>query len=550
MHYGYNEEINSIVRKIPGRCWSETLRSWHLPTDCNLEKLQAAYQNKVLFLRREAPNETQEKILNIYGRHLKLKRLSKSTADIYLPFFREFLHSVPFDTINNLSHKEIHTALEKLLQREHFSETRKRQMISAVKFYYERILGRDRMYFNFGQEYRILNSEASLNFAEITKLLKKFDKSSEKLLFFLKYHLAFSPEEIAEISLQGSKSVIRKLTGRENKAAADMLKHLVVRHYKINKPTHFLFENKRAELLDAQSIRKKIYYLCAKYQTVEIYKQEYDNAARQAEFSETTIKNYRSAFLSFLKYYKFKHPATISDEQIRDYIQHLTNFSEYHQNNTVNALKFYYKHALKRPTSPQVFVRGKSKKDLPDVFSKEEIGSILRTISNLKHKTLIMLIYSCGMRRSEARNLKIEHINGKAKIIRIIGAKGKKDRRVVIAESLLQMLREYYKAYRPDEYLFEGEKGGPYSYTSMDKVLKRAANKAGIRRRAHLHMLRHSYATHLLEQGTDIRVIQEILGHNSIKTTTRYTHIADTHKAKIKNPLDDIINDEKNKAPP
>ena len=114
----------------------------------------------------------------------------------------------------------------------------------------------------------------------------------------------------------------------------------------------------------------------------------------------------------------------------------------------------------------------------------------------------------------------------------------------------MQLLRQYYKAYRPKHYLFEGENGGKYSFTSMSKVLKHAARRAGISRNVHLHMLRHSYATHLLEQGTDIRIIQEILGHNSIKTTERYTHIANTHLRSIKNPFDSFFNNEDNKSPP
>lgn len=183
------------------------------------------------------------------------------------------------------------------------------------------------------------------------------------------------------------------------------------------------------------------------------------------------------------------------------------------------------------------------------MLSLDEVKALLEVTDNLKHKTLLSLIYSAGLRRSEAQNLAVKDIDSKRKIIKINGAKGKKDRYVPLSENLLQLLREYYKVYKPKYYLFEGKNGGKYSFTSMSKVLKRSVRKAGITRNVHLHILRHSFATHLLEQGTDIRIIQEILGHNSIKTTERYTHVANTHLRSIKNPFDSFFGENDNKSP-
>ena len=152
-----------------------------------------------------------------------------------------------------------------------------------------------------------------------------------------------------------------------------------------------------------------------------------------------------------------------------------------------------------------------------------------------------MLIYSAGLRRSELLDLKIFDINSERMLININGAKGKKDRISLLSENTLRILREYYKEYKPKEYLFEGAKGGKYSPTSVAKVLKNAANKAGIKKTITPHMLRHSFATHLLEQGTDLRYIQELLGHSSSKTTEIYTHVSKKAINKIKNPVDDFF---------
>jgi site-specific recombinase XerD len=153
----------------------------------------------------------------------------------------------------------------------------------------------------------------------------------------------------------------------------------------------------------------------------------------------------------------------------------------------------------------------------------------------------LILIYSAGLRRSELINLKVSDINSERMVINIIGAKGKKDRVSLLSENILQLLRKYYKEYKPKKYLFEGARGGKYSSTSVVKILKNAAQKAGIRKNITPHMLRHSFATHLLEQGTDLRYIQELLGHNSSKTTEIYTHVSKKAIGNIRNPADDFF---------
>ena len=178
---------------------------------------------------------------------------------------------------------------------------------------------------------------------------------------------------------------------------------------------------------------------------------------------------------------------------------------------------------------------------LPDVLSKSEVQSILENITNLKHKAIVSLIYSCGLRVSECLNLKVNDIDSDRMLIKIVQSKGAKDRYIPASGKLLKLLREYWTAYKPLEFLFSGQKSPKYSAKSIQTIVKRAAKNARIKKKVTPHTLRHSFATHLLEQGADIRIIQEILGHKDIRTTQIYTHISSANIQSVKNPLDDIL---------
>ena len=185
--------------------------------------------------------------------------------------------------------------------------------------------------------------------------------------------------------------------------------------------------------------------------------------------------------------------------------------------------------------------RPRSEHKLPNVLSKEEVAAILKALPNQKHRTMLSLIYACGLRRGELLNLKPENIDSKRHLLIILKAKGKKDRVVPISDKVITMLREYYKIYKPKIWLFEGQSTAEqYSESSLQEVLKNAIQKAGIKKPVTLHWLRHSYATHLLEAGTDLRYIQELLGHKSSKTTEIYTHVSEKSLQKISSPFDNL----------
>lgn len=264
----------------------------------------------------------------------------------------------------------------------------------------------------------------------------------------------------------------------------------------------------------------------------------------QKRYSPSTIKTYRAYFSDFMEYHKGRNINRLKVADINKYILYLVNekkISVSQQNMRINAIKFYYEQVKggKRQYYGGI-TRAKEYKSLPEVLSLNEVCRILSYLSNRKHRCMISLIYSTGLRRSELLNLTPKDIISERMLVRIMG-KGRKCRYSLLSEKLLKELREYFKEYRPQKWLFEGETPGePYSACALVKILKEAATHAGIKYRVHVHMLRHSFATHLLEQGTDLRTIQELLGHNDIKTTSIYLHVTSTHKSSIPNLLDSL----------
>jgi integrase/recombinase XerD len=265
---------------------------------------------------------------------------------------------------------------------------------------------------------------------------------------------------------------------------------------------------------------------------------------RSKRYSENTIGTYSDALKSFLVFYNTKAISEITNEDVvvynNDYILK-NNLSASYQNQIVNALKLFFRTVQNKVIVLDTIHRPKRAKVLPNVLSKEEVKLILNAHSNIKHKTMLAMIYSCGLRCGELLALQPTHIDSIRNIVLLKNAKGKKDRIVPLSPKILEMLRLYFVVYKPTRYLFEGQiKGQPYDDRSLQQVLKQSLKKTGITKPVTLHWLRHSYATHLLESGTDLRYIQELLGHNSSKTTEIYTHVSTKSIQQIKSPFDDL----------
>jgi len=265
---------------------------------------------------------------------------------------------------------------------------------------------------------------------------------------------------------------------------------------------------------------------------------------RSKRYSESTITTYSEALKSFLVFYRDKAVADINNEDViiynNEYILK-NNLSASYQNQVTNAIKLFFQTIRETKMMVDKIHRPKRAKVLPNVLSKEEVKLILNAHSNIKHKMMLSLIYSCGLRCGELLALQPVHIDSKRNLILLKNAKGKKDRIAPLSPKILEMLRDYYKLHKPTTYLFEGQiKGQPYDARSLQLILKQALQKTGITKPATLHWLRHSFATHLLESGTDLRYIQELLGHNSSKTTEIYTHVSTKSIQQIKSPFDDL----------
>ncbi|MES2410067.1 MAG: site-specific integrase [Bacteroidota bacterium] len=265
---------------------------------------------------------------------------------------------------------------------------------------------------------------------------------------------------------------------------------------------------------------------------------------RSKRYSENTIVVYLDAAKSLLVFFNQKALNEITNEDIILYTNEYilkNNLSASYQNQIVSAIKLFFTTVEDRKIEIESIHRPKRSRVLPNVLSKEEVKLILQAHGNIKHRVMLCLIYSCGLRRGELLNLKLTHIDSKRNLIFIEQAKGKKDRIVPLSLKILALLRDYYKTYKPKIWLFEGKiSGEPYSEKSLQSVLKNALYKAGIEKPVSLHWLRHSYATHLLESGTDLRYIQELLGHSRSRTTEIYTHVSTKSIQQIKSPFDDL----------
>ncbi len=260
-------------------------------------------------------------------------------------------------------------------------------------------------------------------------------------------------------------------------------------------------------------------------------------------YSPRTRSQYRTAMIRFLGYFQARNIELLTKSEIEGFIYLLISkykIKEPAQNAMISAIKFYYEHVLGRPREYYDLTRPKKSATLPNVLGEKEIISLLQAPKNLKHRAILYLIYSAGLRISEVPRLRIQDIHSDDGYIFVKGAKGKKDRHTILSQTTLLLLRQYYKAYKPAYWLFEGRTGGQYSTTSITKLFRKAVQTSGVNPWATVHTLRHSFATHLLQQGSSTRQIQALLGHSSSKTTEVYTHVMNVANKTILSPLDRI----------
>jgi integrase/recombinase XerD len=270
---------------------------------------------------------------------------------------------------------------------------------------------------------------------------------------------------------------------------------------------------------------------------------KYEKILRLKNYSPKTEKAYLHHLNLFLDYISKSNISSVDSKILLDYFNYLKQtrkFSYSAIKQSLASVRFLFLDVLKKEIDFDFFVKMKRPNSLPNILTVDEIRKIINSITNIKHRSIISTIYSCGLRISEAVNLKINDIDSSAMTVKIVNAKGRNDRIVMLSEKLLSLLREYFKEYKPKIYLFEGQKGEQYSTRSIQQIFNNAAKKVGIKKKVTVHSLRHSFASHLLDNGTDIRFIQELLGHKHLSTTQIYTHINPASVKKIKSPFDNI----------
>ncbi|GAL67658.1 tyrosine-type recombinase/integrase [Jejuia pallidilutea] len=270
--------------------------------------------------------------------------------------------------------------------------------------------------------------------------------------------------------------------------------------------------------------------------------QQFKRWLEQKRFSANTVLTYTEVTKLFLRYMIYKDLETITSRTIEqfnyDFIFNAKKSVSY-QNQCISGIKHFMD--FKGIMIDELDIKRPNKdKKLPTVFTKEEVKRLIDVTKNLKHKVLLVLVYSAGLRIGEALQLKINDIDYERSLIHIKSAKGRKDRYTLLSKNLFPLIDTYLRHYSPDFYLFEGRSGKPYTQVSAREVFRKSLRQSGIKKQGTLHTLRHSFATHLLESGTDIRYIQELLGHSSPKTTMIYTHVSTTNLKEIKNPFDSM----------
>jgi integrase/recombinase XerD len=261
-------------------------------------------------------------------------------------------------------------------------------------------------------------------------------------------------------------------------------------------------------------------------------------------YSVSTIRTYQSSLTQFFAYFKDSDPATLTKEQIEGFVFELVQkykISEQKQNMMINAIKSYYEHTLGKPREYYMITRPKRSKDLPNTLSEAEVLAIINAPENIKHKAILHTIYSAGLRIGEVIRLRVKDVRSEDGFLFIKDSKGKKDRHTVLSPLLLDLLRKYYKVHKPSYWLFEGQDGGQYSATSIQQIYRRAVKQTGSNPWSTPHTLRHSFATHLMQRGVNIRYIQTALGHSSSKTTEVYTRVLSINSKTLKSPLDVIM---------
>lgn len=512
--FPYNQEIASRLRKIGGSKWSKTFQAWHIPYT-----QEAFNQLKNLFPDIDYPQKKNELETGV----TKLTETTTAEGEKNVS-----MHITGKRIILKLPKNEKDIQLIRTLN---YSRWDKNQFCWIIPNYRENATILKEYFHNRLKEITIeppQTAEKPIKRLGTDLLVIKTNSGSLRIIFSFNNELA---NEIRKFPYHSWNAENRWWTIPFADKFVNELKQLA-ENYQLN----FVCEEENKETKQSRISKYDIpnYRPCPA---------EFVEKLKELRYSGQTIKTYSALFEEFINYYHKKEIARIDEPMIKAYLRYLVTerkVSTSYQNQAINAIKFYYERILGGQRKIYFIDRPRREKILPSVLSEEEVAGIFQSIDNIKHKAILMTIYSAGLRISELIHLKISDIDSKRMQIRVEQSKGKKDRYTLLSTKALEVLRIYFRKYKPQTWLFEGQKGEQYSARSIQNILKKAVAATGITKPVTVHTLRHSFATHLLENGTDLRYIQNLLGHESSKTTEIYTHITTRGFDKIKSPLDNL----------
>ncbi|NJK97627.1 MAG: tyrosine-type recombinase/integrase [Bacteroidales bacterium] len=463
--------------------------------------------------------------------------MSPRTREIYTRFFYEFLEHHKDKQVEDLSFKELYRYVSE--RTDNLNETQSKQCIAAVKFFYEKVLGRPKMFFKLREKTEVNLSKVNIPFYQLRNMCDKINSPTDSLLLMLYYYVNLHDEKICQLQYEED-SFLRIPQIENDKYIFEYLADLVEKHKQNLNNRTYLFEN-GGNQITVTLLYNKVHSIISRYKLKDIVFQQIGHYLDSTDFAGQTKSTYRGMLMHFFKHFGYKDPMKISDAEIRGYLNQVKHRSEAFQDSTISALRFFYEGVYGRKLPVTHAIRPRKGHYLPEIFSREEIEAMIVNEDNIKHKLIIAIAYCGGLRRSELINLRIGDIDFKRNVMFVHSAKGRKDRYTLLDPKLRGLVKEYLETYKPKFYFFEGNRPGTrYSAESVNRVLKGLAESAGIRRRVHVHMLRHSFGTHLLEDKHDIRYVQDLMGHINLSTTQRYTHITNHALSQIRSPLSHI----------
>jgi len=524
VEFPYNQELASLLKQIPGAKWSHILKAWHIPYSS-----KAFAHLKKLFPEIEYPNKYPEVTFN----ESKAKIADPETNNQIIPKKNVSLQVTGRTIIIKLPKNQIDIHFIRSIR---FSRWDKNQFCWNVPNYpgnldliKEYFTGRIDDFIIHDDIDVKTNDEIQRKIKRNELLIIKTEAGRLKLIF--DYNTALS-------------ELIRQLPfhywDRKNKWWTIPYSEKILEEIRTTAETVDLTVLYEEEEKVEGKVRRISQDDVTNYRRCP---EEYRRKLSELRYSENTSRTYCSLFEEFINYYHKSDIQQIDERMIIVFLQYLVidrKVSPSYQNQSINAIKFFFEKLLGLPRKVYRIERPRRERRLPVVLNEEEISLVIQLVRNIKHKAIIMITYSAGLRLSEVLNLKIKDIDSKRMQVFVRQAKGRKDRYTLLSKKVLPVLRQYIRESHPKEWLFEGASGGKYSESSVHSIVSAAYQRAGIRKAATVHTLRHCFGTHLLENGTDLRYIQALMGHSSSKTTEIYTHVTTKGFNQIVNPMDKL----------